>query len=100
MSATTSGPVIAEGAPAMIREKMSRPSWSVPSQCSDDGEALVLRRSCSLGSWGMIQRQKSAMKMTTPTMAQDVTRKNDGIRWKPLRRRMERRGVAVAIADI
>jgi len=94
------GPVIADGAPAMIREKMSRPSWSVPSQCSEDGDALVLRRSCSFGSWGMIQRQKSAMKITRPTINQEVTRKNDGIRWKPLRRRIERRGDAVAIADI
>ncbi len=72
------GPMMAESAPAMIRERMSRPSGSVPSQCSGDGGALVSSRSCWNGSYGSIHDPKSARKMTRPTTTRDMVMKIGG----------------------
>jgi hypothetical protein len=38
-------------APWTIRERTSRPSWSVPRGCSAEGGSRIFRTSMRLGSW-------------------------------------------------
>src|SRR5882672_7772830 len=42
-------------APYKVRERMSRPSSSVPIQCARDGDASLAGRFCAAGSAGAIQ---------------------------------------------
>ncbi len=51
-AAMISGPTKAVRAPTMSLEKMSRPSWSVPSQCSALGPDIPSEVIWALGSWG------------------------------------------------
>ena len=87
VNATMNGPMIAASAPAIMREKMSRPSPSVPSQCSGDGGALAASRSCSCGGYGSSQVAKIAQKTTSPTTIQDSVRNKGGTRQNVARRR-------------
>src|SRR3954462_11531211 len=54
-----------------MRDSSSRPSWSTPSRCSDDGpgeQPCVIRsRFCSSGEYGEMSGAKIAMKMNAPT---------------------------------
>src|SRR5918999_776897 len=53
--ATASTPISSEiRVPYMSRVAMSRPSWSVPSQCEPDGPWIATDRSCAFGSYGEI----------------------------------------------
>ena len=54
----------------MMRESMSRPSSSVPSQCAAEGPERRSGRLIAAGSWGAIQGAKmaSTVKITTRTI--------------------------------
>src|SRR5580693_3378124 len=63
----------------MTRERMSRPSSSVPNQCADDGESRRAGRLIEAGSWGAIQGAKRAKitkirTNTTPVAARGLWR--------------------------
>ena len=61
-----------------MRESSSRPSWSTPNQCADDGPGqqpfVISARFCSSGSYGAINGAKIATRTniatkTKPTIA-------------------------------
>src|SRR6266404_3963611 len=54
-------------APQIRRERMSRPSSSVPQRCCDEGGCKRLGRSMCAGSWGAIQGAKRAQSTNTAT---------------------------------
>ena len=59
--------------PVRTREKMSRPSWSVPKICALDGGLLMANRFCAFGSCGAIELPKIAhtihhSRISAPTM--------------------------------
>src|ERR1700692_2446609 len=63
----------------MTRERMSRPSSSVPNQCADDGGSRREGRWIDVGSCGAIQGAKRAkiiktMTSTTPAAASGLWR--------------------------
>src|SRR5437763_16353237 len=51
----------------MTRDRISRPSSSVPSQCADEGELSRVGSSIAAGSCGAIQGANSAKVMNTRT---------------------------------
>ena len=63
-------------APYKSRLKMSLPRWSVPSQCSFEGDCRLSFRLISLGSYGAIQGARMAMM----TMAARRTRQTATVR--------------------
>src|SRR6202521_6005126 len=70
-------------APQMRRERMSRPSSSVPHQCCTEGVCKRFGRSMCAGSCGAIQGAKIAEKTkmdtsTTPTAANGLWRATRG----------------------
>src|ERR1700682_6447025 len=70
-------------APQMRRERMSRPSSSVPHQCCVEGACKRFGRSMCAGSCGAIQGAKIAEKTkmdtnTTPTAANGLWRATRG----------------------
>jgi hypothetical protein len=66
-------------APQMMRLSMSRPSWSVPSGCSQlppsihAGGAKRLRKLGSVGSWGAIHGANKPMIMTSSSTTPPTT---------------------------
>src|SRR5713226_540263 len=70
-------------APQIKRERMSRPSSSVPQRCCDEGGCSRWGRSMWAGSWGAIQGAKRAQRTntttdTTPTAANGLWRARRG----------------------
>src|SRR5208283_4969761 len=70
-------------APQIRRERMSRPSSSVPHQCSAEGDCRRFGKSMCAGSCGAIQGAKIAEKAkmatsTTPTAAKGLWRATRG----------------------
>ena len=55
-------------APVMTRDSTSRPSWSVPNQCADDGAALAASSCCASGLYGAIACPKTAQTTQNSTM--------------------------------
>ena len=56
-----------EREPTSTREKTSRPIWSVPNQCADDGPLLTASRSWLYGLWGAMCEPTSAHTTQNPT---------------------------------
>src|SRR5690625_4344291 len=55
--------------PYMIRLYVSRPKWSVPSQCSASGGCRRLRRLCAFGSWVRSSAANTAARIMMPGRA-------------------------------
>src|SRR6185503_2358072 len=69
-SATTTTPMTSEmREPYRMRLSRSRPSWSVPSQCSPDGGWRRDARSCESGSYGASSGAKTAPTTKRPMSA-------------------------------
>src|SRR5690625_5009806 len=87
--------------PYMMRLYVSRPKWSVPSQCSLLGGCSRLRRSCLFGSWVLRRGANTAVMMmsssiTTPKSVRGLRQKRR--RAFDVRRGDSGRAVASAIA--